>query len=505
MLYNVLQLLENDAERFPDKIALEDDDCRMTYAEYMESAKKVGTYLVKETDACRNRPIAVLVDRNIKCIVAFLGIVYSGNFYVPIDTNMPEERLALIFQTLKPLKVIDARKKEGGGEKNSVVSYTDIILQSEVDQNTLNRIRSLSIDTDPLYSIFTSGSTGVPKGVLVSHRSVIDLVGAFDAAFAFPEDTVFGNQAPFDFDVSVKDVYNALYVGGTVEVLAQKLFKMPKLLVEYLREKKVDTLIWAVSALRIVADFKTLDDNEAPKLRNIMFSGEVMPVRALNYWMDKVPDARFVNLYGPTEITCNCTYHVVEHKYEEDKLLPIGKPFINSRVLLRDEENHVISECGKVGEICVSGTCLALGYWNNPERTGAAFIQNPEVTAYPSVMYATGDMGYYDQNGDMVFAARKDYQIKHMGHRIELGEVEAALNAIPFLTISCCLYDKEKEQIVCFYQAEAECKKDIVLALSKKLPKYMWPNTYIHYEQLPMNKNGKIDRVLLGKELTHDK
>ena len=232
-----------------------------------------------------------------------------------------------------------------------------------------------------------------------------------------------------------------------------------------------------------------------------MFSGEVMPVRALNYWMDHVTGARYVNLYGPTEITCNCTYYEVTHRYKEDEMLPVGKPFVNTRVMLRDANGQFIQKPDEVGEICVSGTCLALGYWNNPQKTEEAFVQDPGITAYRSRMYATGDMGYYNADGNLVFASRKDYQIKHMGHRIELGEIEVALNAIPFLTISCCLYDKKNEKIVCFYQAKEPCKKEIVAELSKKLPKYMWPNVYEHYEALPMNKNGKIDRVALGEKL----
>ena len=499
MIYNILQLLERNADTFPEKIALGDARESVTYSEYKNKSQLIGSFIVNKLDGSMNHPVAVLIDRNIKSVLAFMGIVYSGNFYVPVDATMPEERVALIMDTLNPVMVIDARDR--GIERENAVSVDNILERQEVVSEKLLQIRQKTIDIDPLYAIFTSGSTGVPKGVVVSHKSVLDLVEAFNEAFSFDSDLVFGNQAPFDFDVSVKDIYNALNCGGTVQVLPKKLFKMPKLLVEYLNEKNINTLIWAVSALRIVSDFKTLDAADAPQLRYVMFSGEVMPVKALNYWIDKVPGARYVNLYGPTEITCNCTYYDVTFKHDEDKMLPIGKPFINSRVWLRDEDNQFITEINKIGEICVMGTCLALGYWNNAEKTRDAFVSNPAISAYESKMYATGDMGYYDEEGNIVFASRRDYQIKHMGHRIELGEIEVALNAIPFLKVSCCLYDKANERIVCFYEAEQECKKEIVAELSKKLPKYMWPNVYMHYEALPMNKNGKIDRALLSKQL----
>ena len=503
MIRNILDYLEKSADSYPDKIALRDENIQVTYSEYVTEAKRIATYLAKNAAAgLRNRPVAVIIDRNIKSIIAFMGIVYSGNFYVPIDNSMPAERVELIYNTLEPVAVLDGRTNTDKPVEDAIALY-EILAEGKIDEDLLSKIRAGAVDTDPLYGIFTSGSTGVPKGVVVCHRSVIDMVEAFTDVFGFDSEMVHGNQAPFDFDVSVKDIYNAMKNGGTVVVVPKKLFMLPKLLLEFLCEYNINTMIWAVSALRIVSDFKALDAVEKmPNIRYIMFSGEVMPVKALNYWIENVPEPLYVNLYGPTEITCNCSYYIVRGKQDEWKALPIGKAFPNTRILLLDEERkHIVTEQDKVGELCVAGTSLALGYWNNKEKTDDAFIQNPEITQYESKIYATGDMAYYNENGDLVFASRRDFQIKHMGHRIELGEIEVALNAIPFIETSCCLYNEKRGKIVCFYQSQCDDTAAIVKLLGEKLPKYMWPNIFKRYDKLPMNKNSKIDRVKLKEEI----
>ena len=241
-----------------------------------------------------------------------------------------------------------------------------------------------------------------------------------------------------------------------------------------------------------------------------MFSGEIMPMRVLHYWQKQLPDATFVNLYGPTEITCNCSYYIVNRDFAEDEAIPIGKAFRNTEVFIYDSEKAcVITKPDRQGEICVRGTCLALGYYNDKEKTDAAFTQNPLQYAYPERIYKTGDIGYYNSLGELCFSSRKDYQIKHMGHRIELGEIEIVVNAIEGIDAAVCIFDEKKEKIVLCYQCNENAsteiiKKFIIEKLREKLPKFMWPNRYVCYNELPLNKNGKIDRVKLKNSLEEE-
>lgn len=507
MVINVLEYLEASGQKHPDKKAFADTDKDISYRELEKQARRIGTYLAGLGEGSwRNRPVAVLIDRNIESLILFMGVVYSGNFYVPVDASMPLGRVELIFDTLKPVVILNARRDmlvEEGQWGIPVVSYEQAVSETDMsceeEQRLLDGIRRRVVDTDPLYAIFTSGSTGVPKGVLVNHRSVIDLVEQFAETFPFPDEPVFGNQAPMDFDVSVKDIYTALKLGGTVEVIPKQFFSFPVKLIPHLNERGINVIIWAVSALRIVANFKTFDKVRPENLQLVMFSGEVMPVRDLNYWRKAVPDAVYVNLYGPTEITCNCSYYIVDREFENDQLLPIGQSFRNCELLLLGEDDRLITGDGITGEICVRGTCLAMGYYNNKERTQEAFVQNPLQSAYPEYIYRTGDLGRYE-GGELYYAARRDYQIKHMGHRIELGEIEAAVYALDFIDAACCIFDEKKEKILLCYQARESCDKEIIKYLSERLPKFMWPNRYIFYEKLPLNKNGKLDRVYLKQE-----
>jgi amino acid adenylation domain-containing protein len=371
------------------------------------------------------------------------------------------------------------------------------VSQSEIDDEALDAIRDRQLDTDPIYIVFTSGSTGIPKGVVACHRSVIDYIENLSDVLGFNEDTRFANQTPLYFDACLKELYPTLKFGATTYIVPKSLFMFPIKLVEFLNEYKINTVCWVVSALTMISSLKTFDKVVPQYLHTIAFGSEVFPIKQFHLWKETLPDARFVNLYGPTECTGMCCYYNVNRDFALDEVMPVGRPFHNTEILLLNEKNER-AKTGEVGEICVRGTSLTLGYYHNFEKTNEAFVQNPLNDRYPELIYRTGDLGKYNEFGELVFVSRKDYQIKHMGHRIELGEIEVNVNMLDGISTSCCVYNKEKGKIVLFYVGELEVK-DLVTILKDKLPRYMIPNRVERLEVMPLTANGKLDRVALAK------
>lgn len=501
MITSILEYLESSASRYPDKTAFADLDATCTFEELRLRARRVGTALA-EHFAPRN-PVPVFMEKSVDTIGMFMGAVYAGCFYVLLDTKQPAARISQILDILDSNVIVTSSKYQKDLEKlefKGTILLTEELEKTPEDCFVLKSIRDQALDTDPLYGIFTSGSTGVPKGVVVGHRSVIDFIDCFTELFHITGEDVMGNQAPWDFDVSVKDIYSAITTGATLVLVPKRLFSLPPRLLDYLCDKKVTVMVWAVSALCLISSLKGLKYKIPEDARIIMFSGEVMPVKQMRLWQQALPQTKFINLYGPSEITCNCTWYPVEREFQDGEVIPAGRAFDGRTVFLLDETGADITESGKTGEICVAGESLADGYYHNEEETARRFVTGavPGETGNTR-FYRTGDLGYFGEDENLYFAGRKDFQIKHMGHRIELEEIERAFEKLDGVSRCCCLFDTKRNKLLGFYTGDMD-EKEVHQELKRFLPIYMIPAKIRRIEEMPLNKNGKIDRKYLAQE-----
>mgnify|MGYP003302805789 CR=1 FL=1 len=503
---SAVRLLDQSAEKYVDKIAIVDESGEISFKELRRKSLTIGTAILNRTLKDNEiSPVIVFLDKGINCIVSFMGILYSGNPYVPVAADIPMQRLEKIISNLNPEFIITDSKKIEKLDNIDLNGATPLLFEELIEcdrdekkvYNKLNKV----IDTDPIYIMYTSGSTGTPKGVTVSHKGVIDYVEWTSSTFGLNETDVLANQAPFYFDNSIFDIYGMLITGAKMMIIPEVLFNFQSKLPEFLSDNNVTTIFWVPTVIINVANTGELGKYNLPSLKRVLFCGEVMPNTQLNIWRKALPDVQYANLYGPTEITDVCSYYIVDREFEDHDSLPIGKACENMRIIIITDDNKK-AEIGEKGELCVVGSGVALGYWNNPEQTKKAFGQNPLNTKYNEWLYRTGDIAYIDERGFIMYCGRKDHQIKIKGNRVELGEIETAAMCIDNVQNVCAIFDEEKERIVLFIESDGEFKLRLVnKELLRYIPKYMLPTQIEVMKKLPHTANDKIDRVTLKKML----
>lgn len=500
MQINVLEYFNTTCERLGSKTAVADATGGWDFSTLRREALRAARGILGRTSAF-NSPIAIYLPKGNPAIAAILGTLYTGNCYAPLDTKAPLPRTKSIIDHLDPIVIVTSKELSKGLIEAGCDS-TRLLLLEELpaaggDAPTQWR---KCIDTDPVYIIHTSGSTGRPKGVVITHRGVIDYIDWAKDCFAIDEQAIIANQAPLIFDNSTLDLYLCFSCGATLHLLPEELFLFPMRLMEYLAQHRSNFLFWVPSIMVNVANRGILDRVPDLALTKILFAGEVMPARQLNMWRARFPQALFANLYGPTEITVDCTYYVVDRELRDDEPVPIGYACRNSGVLILNDQSRQCAQ-GERGELCVRGSSLALGYWKDSAQTAAAFVQNPLHSRYPEVIYRTGDLVYTNERDEIIFVGRKDFQIKHMGYRIELGEIEHSVLQIPGIRNACVFYHRAKQEIAMVYEAETDLDPGFIRSeLGRSLPKYMWPTMIRRRPELPCTPSGKIDRQQILKE-----
>ena len=507
MKVSLIELFEETVKNYPQKVAVIDKDWEITFSDLQKKSLQLASTLIAQGIG-QNKPVGVFLDKSIESVYADLGILYAGDFYMNLDIKTPAERIRNIIQLVEPAAIISTSRQikpiEGIiPETVKVVLLDEADETAEVDAIAVARRLSTVIDTDPSCIINTSGSTGTPKGVVLNHKSFFDFIEWALETFHFGDDLVMGSLSPIVFDIYSFELCMLMTKASTLVVLPAHLAAFPAKILEVLEQHKVNFLFWVPTIMVNIANMDLLSTFKLESLRTVWFAGEVFPTKQYNYWHHHLPQTTFANLYGPIEITLDCTYYIINKEIPDEEPLPIGYPCHNTDILVLDDEDRLVVEPNVEGELCVRGTSLAMGYYNNPEKTAATFVQNPLNKAYPEVIYRTGDIVCYNEEGLIMFKGRKDNIVKHQGYRTDLGEIEhVIINTLKLVKNGCIVYNQAEKQITLFYEAEQEVPvTEFRLSISKVLPKYMVPTVYHRLDQLQRNANGKIDRLYYKKEV----
>ncbi len=507
MKINLTELFEETVKNYPQKVAVIDKDREITFSDLHKKTLRLASTLIA-LGIEQNKPVGVFLDKSIESVYADLGILYAGDFYMNLDIKTPAERIRNIIQLVEPAAIISTTRQikpiEGIiPETVKVVLLDEADETAEVDAIAIARRLQNIIDTDPSCIINTSGSTGTPKGVVLNHKSFFDFIEWALDTFHFGDDLVMGSLSPIVFDIYSFELCMLMTKASTLVVLPAHLAAFPAKILEVLEQHKVNFLFWVPTIMVNIANMDLLSTFRLESLKTVWFAGEVFPTKQYNYWHRHLPQTTFANLYGPIEITLDCTYYIINKEIPDEEPLPIGYPCRNTDILVLDDEDRLVKEANVEGELCVRGTSLAMGYYNNPEKTAAAFVQNPLNKAYPEVIYRTGDIVCYNEEGLIMFKGRKDNIVKHQGYRTDLGEIEhVIINTLKLVKNGCIVYNQAEKQITLFYEAEQEVPvTEFRLSISKVLPKYMVPTVYHRLDQLQRNANGKIDRLYYKKEV----
>ena len=478
-----LSYLNQTADRLPDKLSFSDGETGLTFSELRRAVANGGACL--KNSGARTEPVGVLMERGAQEVAAFLGVLEAGCFYVPLDEQMPRERLERIVRTVCPRFILTDQKNLTAAE-GLCPAAEHLLYGGAAAFPGPDRLREES-DGDALaYVVFTSGSTGEPKGVSIREKSLIDYAETLPEALGFDESLVFGIQSPLYFDAWLKELLGVMVKGATAYLLPRELFVNPVALIEYINERRINALCWVSSAFSLVARLRTFYAVVPEHVKLICFGSEVLPVKQLSAWQKACPQARIFQLYGATECTGMSVFHPVLGPQDPAKPVPVGKPFPGTKLLLLNEEGQPDAE----GEIVMGGPCVMAGYYRDDARTEAALMRDK---ATGETFYRTGDVGRLDENGDLIFVGRRDQQIKHMGHRVELGEIEAAALSLKGVHEAVCCYVADRQRIDLFYTGPAQ-PWDVVIGLKQKLPGYMTPSRTEQRAELIHLPNGKIDR-----------
>jgi len=518
--YLLQNYLDESFRAHPEMPALVDEHGATTYGSLYADANRIARCL-KEGGVERHDRVVICMKRSAQVVLAMMGVLKADAIYVPVDAKAPVERVARIIADCRPSALIcdgpvlqalseaasGTSPLQGGrlalvfGAKGGVAGIPCIRLE-DLSGFSPEPPRCDNIDADPAYILYTSGSTGVPKGVVVSHLNVINYIEWASECFQVGANDRILGTAPFHFDMSTFDIFTPLKAGGTLCIAPERHLLFPNKLLDTIEKEEITLWKGVSSLLMYLSSTGSLKEGRIPSLTRVLFGGEVLPTKHLMNWMKVYPSKRFYNVYGPTEATGISAYYPVEKApAAAQEAVPIGRACANTEILILADGDRVAG-AGETGELCIRGSGLSLGYWNDEEKTASAFVRNPLGASQHDRIYRTGDLARMREDGLIEYLGRKDFQVKHMGYRIEIFEVEKAIlaheNVQQAAVLLCESVKEEVSELVAFIEAQETVDTDAVWqALGRSLPSYMLPKRIIALERIPVNDRGKTDRAAL--------
>lgn len=494
----------------PDASAVIMGSTHLSYGSLDEASSKLANALHRA--GCRpGDRVALLLQKSPEAIVAIIGALKAGCAYVPLDPQSPVARLAAVLESSRPSILIGhSATAEAIGELSPICPVAMMDSASGATPG-LGHADWFSGSADPVeadgssevaYIMYTSGSTGQPKGVPITHANATHLVDWAVSHYELAPGDRNSGHSPLHFDLSVLDVFATLRSGGTLHLIPPEANILPASIAGLIAEAELTQWFSVPSILTYMAKHDAIPPEGYPTLQRVLTCGEVLPMATLSYWMKRVPHARFSNLYGPTETTVASSYHdVAVPPADTSSSVPIGVAIPGEELMVLTRDMQPVKP-DVTGDLYIGGSGLSAGYWEDPEKTEAAFVPDPRADG--STIYRTGDLASFDGDGTFHFHGRSDTQIKSRGHRIELGDIDAALSGLNYLMNAAAVAVNDSSfgsvSVSCAYvprTGEDVTPSRIRSDLSLLLPSYMIPTGWREFASFPTNRNGKIDRVAI--------
>lgn len=521
------KLLATTAAGIPESHAVQDASGCLTYGDLAAQAGRMAAAMVADGIAQGSR-VGVLAPKLCDGVVALYGVLYTGAAYVPFDIGAPASRLEYMMNDCRVDAIVtNSRQAQRLAAVQLPSSLRRIYLlddppppcneeadrgraavsRTEIDGHRPRSVPASGSPSDLAYILYTSGSTGRPKGVMISHENALAFVYWAQAEIGGNSLDRFSGHAPLHFDLSVFDLFVSCLSGATLVLVPDSLLYFPAALARWMDKQRISVWYSVPSVLVQMMQRGAVADCKLEALRHIVFAGEVFATKYLRSWMQHVPHATFHNFYGPTETNVCTSYRVRTIPDSDEVALPIGTSASGNTVLLLDDDEQVVTSVGQIGELCVDGPTVALGYWNDEEKTHARFVPMPHLTGHDRPVYRTGDLACWNEEGSLQFHGRRDHMVKSRGYRIELGEIEAALLAHSAVREACVVAIPDAEignrlRACLGVHPDVHVNREAVSQhLLSFVPRYMLPDEFVLIDTLPKTSTGKVDRHKLSGEV----